>query len=353
MPYEIARFGWVRDLPDQRDHLYAAPPQYLSALPSQVDLRPQCPPIYDQGQIGSCTANAIGAAHEFNQMKQKLVAPSPFVPSRLFIYYNERAIEHSIGSDSGAQIRDGMKSIAKQGVCREDPTWPYDAEPFPPNKLLTKKPSAAAYQEAMKYQAIQYQRVPQVLSQMKGCLAEGYPVCLWLHGVRELREPASRQARCCADAVRPDESGARRPRGAGGWLRRCQSGSSCAIRGASGWGKGPLHMPYLYLNDSSLAADFWTLRLSRGNSALVGGDADAKHELTRGRRVRLPAATIGQLDHSRRRAGWSRSSGRAHRRRHDVTYRRRTSRCTGGKPARLSRPRASGSRLSAVRPGSR
>jgi C1A family cysteine protease len=97
MPYQIARYGWVRDLPDQRDHLYAAPPQFLSALPSQVDLRPQCPPIYDQGQLGSCTANAIGAAHEFSQMKQGLPAPAPFGPSRLFIYYNERAIEHTTG----------------------------------------------------------------------------------------------------------------------------------------------------------------------------------------------------------------------------------------------------------------
>src|SRR5215475_7686356 len=110
MPYQIARFGWVRDLPDQRDHTYAAPLQFLTTLPPHVDLRPQCPPVYDQGQIGSCTANAIGAAHQFSQIKQKLT--SPFVPSRLFIYYNERSIEHTTGSDSGAQIRDGMKAIA-------------------------------------------------------------------------------------------------------------------------------------------------------------------------------------------------------------------------------------------------
>src|SRR5215813_12758399 len=59
--------GWVPDLPDARDHMYAAPQRVLATLPSQVDLRPQCPPVVDQGQLGSCTANAIGNAHFFNQ----------------------------------------------------------------------------------------------------------------------------------------------------------------------------------------------------------------------------------------------------------------------------------------------
>ncbi len=83
---------------------------------------PQCPPVYNQGQLGSCTANAIAGAIQFDRMKQKL-APD-FTPSRLFIYYNERVIEHSVASDSGAQIRDGIKSVARQGDCPET-EWPY------------------------------------------------------------------------------------------------------------------------------------------------------------------------------------------------------------------------------------
>src|SRR6516165_12345961 len=99
-------YGWVPDLPDQRDHLYAAPPANLAALPPSADLTAHCPPVYDQGQLGSCTANAIAAAIQFDRMKEGL---SDFVPSRLFIYYNERAMEGTIASDSGAQIRDGIK----------------------------------------------------------------------------------------------------------------------------------------------------------------------------------------------------------------------------------------------------
>src|ERR1019366_9337023 len=91
-----------------------------------------------------------------------------FVPSRLFIYYNERVMENSVNSDAGAQIRDGIKSIANQGDCPEK-EWPYDIAKF------TSKPGAECYQDAIKYKAVQYQRVPQILNQMKGCLASGYP----------------------------------------------------------------------------------------------------------------------------------------------------------------------------------
>ncbi len=82
---QYAHYGWIPDLPDQRDYQYAAPLEMIGALPASVDLTSACPPVYDQGQLGSCTANAIGGAIEFDQIKQNL---SPiFVPSRLFIYY--------------------------------------------------------------------------------------------------------------------------------------------------------------------------------------------------------------------------------------------------------------------------
>ncbi len=96
------RFGWVPDVPDHRDHLYAAPVEWLAKLPLKVDLRTKCPAVYDQGQLGSCTANAIAAAIEFDQMKEKI---KYFMPSRLFIYYNERVMEGTVNSDSGADPR--------------------------------------------------------------------------------------------------------------------------------------------------------------------------------------------------------------------------------------------------------
>ncbi|MGH7621097.1 MAG: peptidase, partial [Gemmatimonadaceae bacterium] len=100
----VKRFGWLPDLPDQRDFPYRVPRRTAAALPSAVDLRAQMPGVYDQGQLGSCTANAIGGAFEFEMLKQE---EPDFVPSRLFIYYNERVIEGTVASDSGAMIRDG------------------------------------------------------------------------------------------------------------------------------------------------------------------------------------------------------------------------------------------------------
>jgi C1A family cysteine protease len=159
-------YGWVPDIPDHRDFLFAAPAVNLAALPTKVDLRPQCPKeVYDQGQLGSCTANAIAAALEFDQMKQAL---KTFTASRLFIYYNERVMEGTVKSDSGAQIRDGIKSVGSLGACPET-DWAYDITKF------AEKPPHPAFKDAALGKALQYERVPQVLSQMKGCLAAGYP----------------------------------------------------------------------------------------------------------------------------------------------------------------------------------
>ena len=159
-------YGWHPDLPDHRDLTFASRPAIQKALPKKVDLTPLCPPVYNQGQLGSCTANAIGGAFEFELLKQN--KNNDFMPSRLFIYYNERAMEGTIGEDSGAQIRDGIKSVNKQGVCPEK-MLPYDITKF------TKKPSSACYKSALTHQVLTYQRVDRDLNQMKGCLAEGFP----------------------------------------------------------------------------------------------------------------------------------------------------------------------------------
>src|SRR4051794_11919093 len=112
-PRRTGRYGWIPDLPDHRDHLFSAPSPVLSQLPSSVDLRAGCPKtVYDQGRLGSCTANAIAAAYEYGLIRQQL---ADFTPSRLFIYYNERVIEGTVDCDCGAMIRDGIKTVARQG----------------------------------------------------------------------------------------------------------------------------------------------------------------------------------------------------------------------------------------------
>ena len=246
------RYGWLPDVPDQRDHLYAAPVVCLKALPAAVDLRPQCPPVYDQGKLGSCTANAIGGAIQFERRRQKL--KPDFAPSRLFLYYNERAMEHTVGADAGAQIRDGIKSVAKLGDCPEA-EWPYDIARF------ADKPAKSCYADAVKYKAVQYQRVPQVLNQLKGCLASGYP---FVFGFSVYERFESREVAKTGVLAMPGPKekllGGHAVLAAG-----YDDGKQCfMVRNSwgGGWGmKGYFAMPYAYLIESSLADDFWTIRL--------------------------------------------------------------------------------------------
>src|ERR1700760_2346051 len=161
---KIKRYGWIPQHPDQRDRKLSLAPQVT--LPPSVDLRPEDVPIYDQGQLGSCTANGICGAYLFDRKKQGL---PPIEVSRLFLYFNERSIEGTTAVDAGASIRDGFKTLAGQGVCLES-LWPYDISQF----AVT--PPAPAYGEATDQEAIQYNAVDQDLTSIKTALASGFNV---------------------------------------------------------------------------------------------------------------------------------------------------------------------------------
>jgi len=249
---KIQRYGWQPDLPDHRDHLYAASPAILTTLPKQADLKSKCPAVYDQGQLGSCTANSIAAAVEFDQMKQRLA--SIFVPSRLFIYYNERAIEGTVASDSGAMIRDGIKSIAQQGVCPE-PDWPYNISKF------ATKPPAKCYAEAAANKAISYQRLVQNLDQFKGCLASGFPFVFGFTVYEEFESAAVAKT----GLVQMPAAG-EKPIGGHAVLAVGYDDATQRFTVRNSWGskwgiKGYFTIPYAYLVDKNLSSDFWTVRV--------------------------------------------------------------------------------------------
>lgn len=261
---KTAGYGWRPDLPDSRDLAYAAPRIALAALPPQVDLRASCPSIYDQGRIGSCTANAIAAAFEFDLKKQQL---AEFTPSRLFIYYNERRIEHTVDYDAGAQIRDGIKTVKRQGVCPES-EWPYDdtpaqydGGPFPAEATAGQRPPDKCYQDALDNQVVLYQRVLRDLDQFRGCLAAGYPFVLGftVYTSFESKETAETGT---MTMPQPDEEvlGGHAVLAVG----YDDETKRFLVRNSwgTGWGQdGYFTMPYPYLLERALAADFWTLRV--------------------------------------------------------------------------------------------
>jgi C1A family cysteine protease len=244
------RYGWNPDRGDQRDHYYAATTRELQKLPPSVDLRPQCPPVYDQLALGSCTANAIAGALEFDQGKQN---EPEVTPSRLFIYYNERKMEHTIASDAGAAIRDGIKSVNTMGACSEM-LWPYDLSQY------MALPSHQCYLDAMKHRSVSYQRLQQSLSQMKACLASGYP---FIFGFTVYENFESDAVATTGIVPMPglDEStiGGHAVMAVG--YDDAPQWFYCRNSWGPSWGQqGYFMMPFSYLLSHQLASDFWVIR---------------------------------------------------------------------------------------------
>jgi len=248
-------FGWLPDLPDQRDVLYSAPLTIIRKLPAKVDLRTKCPPVYDQGQLGSCTANALGGAFEFGQKKQK---KKDFMPSRLFIYYNERVLNNSVNSDSGAFIRDGIKTLNKQGVCPEK-EWTYDDDNSPGAKF-SKKPPAKCYTDATKNQITSYQRLVNTnLFQLQSCLSEGYPFVFGFTVYQSFMNIGK-------DGMMPMPKTTESILGGHAVMAVGYDATKQVFIIRNSWGKswavkGYFYMPFSYITDANKADDFWTIRM--------------------------------------------------------------------------------------------
>jgi len=251
---KLNKYGWRPDLPDHRDYLYAS--AWTGALPESVDLRKTCPPIYNQTSLGSCTANASGGSAHYEMLQNGLPA---YCPSRLFIYYNTRKIEGTVGEDSGATIRGTIKSLATYGFCDEK-LWPYDIRKF------TKAPPANAYAAASqnKLAAVQYMRVAQTERGLKECLAAGNTVVFGFT-IYDGFESAEVAKTGIADLPKPGE------KALGGHAvtlvgyENAQKRFLVRNSWGTGWGmQGYFVIPFSYLTNPRLAADFWCIKTIPG-----------------------------------------------------------------------------------------
>jgi C1A family cysteine protease len=127
-----------------------------SQLPAKFDLWPHVPPIWDQGQLGSCTAHGSLRAFVTEAMRQGITlpkAPAGGAPlSRLAQYFWTRDLEGTTSYDAGGTVRDAIKVLATSGAAPES-EWPYTISRF------TSPPSQQATSDATQHMAVKYQSV--------------------------------------------------------------------------------------------------------------------------------------------------------------------------------------------------
>jgi C1A family cysteine protease len=243
------KFGWIPDTPDHRDY-YLSVPKKLPKLPPVVDMRSNCPPVYNQGSLGSCTAQSIAGALHFTMLEGE---KTPFVPSRLFIYYNTRVLHGTVGQDSGASLRNTIKAVVKNGYCQEV-LWPYRVKDF---KV---KPASKAYQDSVKIDSLDYARVYQDLDQLKLALYENNPIIFGF----SVYESFQSQTVAKTGFVPMPKRNERMLGGHAVILVGYDDRTKmfiCRNSWGQGWGiSGYFFMPYAFVLNEDLAADFWIIK---------------------------------------------------------------------------------------------
>jgi len=260
------KFGWLPDVPDRRDIPFSTVFRVPAKVPAKIDLRGGCSPIEQQGNLGSCTAQALVGGLEFLELqaetskignRQSKIKNSFADLSRLFVYYNEREAMDTVMEDSGAMLRTGIKVLKKLGVCRES-IWPYKITRF------TEKPSANCYREAENHQVTAYQRL-HTLAEMKACLAMGLP---FVFGFAVYEHVMTESVRKSGIIRLPRQN----ERMIGGHAVMAvgydNAKKTLLFRNSWGteWGKsGYGSLPYDYPESRELSDDFWCIQATESN----------------------------------------------------------------------------------------
>lgn len=239
-------YSLKKDKVDLRDYMLKVT-DVKGTLPQKIDLRSKMSPIVNQGNLGSCTANAIASGlREYLELKEQ----GTYVAlSRLFLYWYERDMEGTIDEDAGAAIRDGMKVLKSIGVCPEV-DFPYDISKF------TTTPSAKAEADSAEYKIAQYSRVTNITA-LKTSLAASYPVVIGFSVYSSFESDAVTET-----GTVPLPKSGEELLGGHAVLAVGYDDSTSSVICRNSWGadwgdKGYFYLPYTFWS-KSLVMDMWT-----------------------------------------------------------------------------------------------
>lgn len=251
---------------DPRDFKFKAiAPAAPKVLPAVWDLRWKDSPVFNQGNLGSCTGNAGAAMYQYVEKiyLRRNAAPGSvpelfdksFQPvSRLFLYYNERKIEGTVNEDAGAYVADCCKALADYGVCKEE-SWGYV------ERYVYDQPGSMAYVEAANHKISSYHKLDNTnLQELKLCLHEGYPFIFGFQVFESFESQTVALTGLMPMPVADEGVLGGHCVMAIGWDDAKQS-IICKNSWGADWGdKGYFYMPYAFITDANVADDFWTMR---------------------------------------------------------------------------------------------
>lgn len=249
----VRSFGWKKDLPDHRDFKFSGKVS-VDELPEVVDNRSLEPSIYDQGDLGSCTANATLSAFRQTRRQEK---KHDFKASRLAHYYWTREIEETVNEDAGAEIRDAVKVLSQIGTVAES-RWPYKIEKF------TVAPTPAIKRDALKHTCLVYESVPLDVTSFRKAIYENGHVII---GIAVFQSFVSREVGKTGNVPVPGPNEV----AIGGHAMLAvgydMTNGTAIVKNSWGkdWGDaGNCHIPFSYLLNPEYSGDYWTLK-SIGN----------------------------------------------------------------------------------------
>lgn len=230
----------------ENKQVFLVEPEKVGQLPPSIDLRAKFPPVYDQGQLGACSAMAMGAALQ--------VLNPTYEPSQLFIYYNERRAANEVFEDAGSTLAIGVQTINQYGACPES-EWPYDITKF------EIQPPTQCYTDARTDILLGFQEITgDVVPQIKQALVQGFPVVFGMQVFGSLESEQTAQTGI-VDLPAPNEQSL------GGhavvFAGYDDARQSFLVRNSWGpqWGQGGYFwLPYTYVSNPELVFDIWVIK---------------------------------------------------------------------------------------------